>query len=185
MWYQVCCLLDRTTREWKKIKCICRCRWKWGTCIFQNRGRKFQVWWVEAARSSWWVFSEQYFEDLFTEEGMGAWKAIFEGGFNFAASEVRNKFYGTASSVQREEDRSASPSIQEYQNLDGKLKHNSTGEWSGNNWGAIGEWLWSEYERGQREWSWSAYERGQRLAIASKRILWHSVHLTWNSVDSC
>ena len=27
------------------------------------------------------------------------------------------------------------------------------------------------------------YERGQRLAIASKRILWHSVCLTWNSVD--
>ena len=68
------------------------------------------------------------FEDLFTEEGTGARKAIFEGGFNFAASGVRNKLYGTASSVQREEDRSASPSIQEYQNLEGKLKHNSTGE---------------------------------------------------------
>ena len=114
---------------------------------------------------------------------MGAWKAIFEGGFNFAASEVRNKLYGTASSVQREEDRSASPSIQEYQHLEGKLKHNSTEEWSGNNWGAIGEWLCCEYERGQREWSWSEYEWGQRLAIASMRILWHSVRLTWKSVD--
>ena len=68
------------------------------------------------------------FEYLFTEEGTGAQKAIFEGGFNFAASEVRNKFYGTASSVQREEDRSASPSIQEYQNLEGKLNHNSNWE---------------------------------------------------------
>ena len=68
------------------------------------------------------------FEDLFTEEGMGALKAIFKGGFNFTASEVRNKFYGTASSVQREEYRSASQSIQEYQNLEGKLKHNSTAE---------------------------------------------------------
>ena len=68
------------------------------------------------------------FEDLFTEEGTGARKAIFEVGFNFAASEIRNKLYGTASSVQREEDRSSSPSIQEYQNLEGKLKHNSTGE---------------------------------------------------------
>ena len=113
----------------------------------------------------------------------GAWKAIFEGGFNFTASEVSNKFYGTASSVQREEDRSASPSIQEYQNLEGKLKHNLTGEWSGNNWGAIGEWLWGEYERGHQEWSWIEYERGQRLAIASKRILWHSVRLTQYSVD--
>ena len=36
------------------------------------------------------------FEGLFTEEGTEAWKAIFEGGFNFTASEVRNKFYGTA-----------------------------------------------------------------------------------------
>ena len=27
-------------------------------------------------------------EDLFTEDGTGAWKAIFEGGFNFAASEA-------------------------------------------------------------------------------------------------
>ena len=68
------------------------------------------------------------FEDLFTEEGTGAWKAIFGGCFNFTASEVRNTFYGTASSVQREEDRSASPPIQEYQNLEGKLKHNSNGE---------------------------------------------------------
>ena len=66
---------------------------------------------------------------------------------------------------------SAYPSIQEYQNLEGKLKHNLTAEWSGNNWGAIGEWLWSEYER------------GQRLAVASKKILWHSVRLTWNTVD--
>ena len=123
------------------------------------------------------------FEDLFTEEGTVAWNDIFEEGFNFAASEVRNKFYVTASSVQREEDQSTSPSIQEYQNLEGKLKHNLTGEWSGNKWGAIGEWLWSKYERGQREWSWSEYEGGQRLAIASKRIIWHSVRLTWNSVD--
>ena len=114
---------------------------------------------------------------------MGAWKAIFEGGFNFAASEVRNKFYGTASSVQRKEDRYASPSIKEYQNLEGKLKYNLTGEWSGDNCGAIGEWLWSEYKREQREWLWSEYERVQRLAIASKRILWHSVCLTWNYVD--
>ena len=53
----------------------------------------------------------------------------------------------------------------------------------GSDRGKIGEWLWSEYERGQREWSWSAYERGQRVAIASKRILWHSVRLIWNSVD--
>ena len=32
------------------------------------------------------------FEDVFTEEGTGARKAIFEGGVNFTASEVRNKF---------------------------------------------------------------------------------------------
>ena len=43
-------------------------------------------------------------EGSFTEEGTVPGKDIFEGGFNFAVSEVRNKFYGTASSVQREED---------------------------------------------------------------------------------
>ena len=32
------------------------------------------------------------FEGSFTEEIMGAVKAIFEGGFNFAAYEARKKF---------------------------------------------------------------------------------------------
>ena len=32
------------------------------------------------------------FECSFTEEGTGAGKAIFEGGFKFAASETRKKF---------------------------------------------------------------------------------------------
>ena len=45
------------------------------------------------------------FEVSFAEEGSG--KAIFEGGFNFSASEARKKFYSTASEVQRVEDRSA------------------------------------------------------------------------------
>ena len=35
------------------------------------------------------------FEGSFTEEGMGAVKAIFEGGFKFAASAVRNNFEST------------------------------------------------------------------------------------------
>ena len=40
------------------------------------------------------------FEGLFTEEGKGAGKDIFEGGFNFSASEARKKFNSTASADQ-------------------------------------------------------------------------------------
>ena len=39
------------------------------------------------------------FEGSFTEEGTGAVKAIFEGGFKFSASETSEKFNITASSV--------------------------------------------------------------------------------------
>ena len=79
------------------------------------------------------------FEGSFTEEGTGAGKDIFEGGFKFAASEARKKSDSTASAVQREEYRSASPSTQEYQTLEGKLKHDSTGGQFGIDRGSIGE----------------------------------------------
>ena len=42
------------------------------------------------------------FEYSCTAEGMGAGKAIFNGGFKFAASEARNKFDSTDSAVHRE-----------------------------------------------------------------------------------
>ena len=76
------------------------------------------------------------FEDSCTEEGTGAGKAIFEGGLNFAASESRKKFDSTASAFQREEDRSAFPSTQEHKKLEGKMKHDSTGELSRSDQGA-------------------------------------------------
>ena len=63
------------------------------------------------------------FEDSCTEELMVEVKAIFEGGFNFAASESRKKSDSTNSEFQREEDRYAYPSTQEHQKLEGKLKH--------------------------------------------------------------
>ena len=44
-------------------------------------------------------------------------KAIFEGGVKLSASEARKKFDSTASSVHIEEDWSAYPSNQDYQNL--------------------------------------------------------------------
>ena len=47
---------------------------------------------------------------------------IFEGGSKFAASESRNKLYRTASVVHREEERSSSPSTQEYKKFEGKPK---------------------------------------------------------------
>ena len=78
------------------------------------------------------------FEGSFTYEGTGSGKAIFEGMFKFAASEAKKKFDRKDSAVQREEDWSASPSTEEYQKLEGKLKHNSTRERSGVDWGAIG-----------------------------------------------
>ena len=71
------------------------------------------------------------FKSSRTEEGMGAGKDIVEGGFRFAASEARKNFNITASAVQTDEDRSASPSTQEHQKLEGKLKHDLTGERSG------------------------------------------------------
>ena len=57
------------------------------------------------------------FEDSCNEEETGAGKAIFEGGFKLSASEARKKFDSTASSVHIEEDWSAYPSNQDYQNL--------------------------------------------------------------------
>ena len=75
------------------------------------------VWWVRAERSALWIFSEKYFEDSFTEEGMESGNYIFEGGFKFVASESSKKFNSTALSGQREEDRSASTSTQENQKL--------------------------------------------------------------------
>ena len=63
------------------------------------------------------------FEDSCTEEGMGVENSIFEGAFNFAASEASKKFDNTDSEVQREEYRSASPSTQEHKKLEGKLKY--------------------------------------------------------------
>ena len=62
------------------------------------------------------------FEVSFTEEGTLAVKAIFEGGFKFAASDARKKFNITASSLQREEDQSAYPYTQEHKKLEFKLK---------------------------------------------------------------
>ena len=55
-------------------------------------------------------------EGSFTDEGIGAVKAIFEGGFKFSAYRERKKFDSTASAVQREEDITASPYTQEHQN---------------------------------------------------------------------
>ena len=52
------------------------------------------------------------FEGSFTEDGTGSGKDIFEVGLMFAYSDARKKFDGTDSSVQIEEDRSASPSTQ-------------------------------------------------------------------------
>ena len=63
------------------------------------------------------------FEGSCTEEGTGSRKGIFEGGSKFSASKERKNFYGTASEAQREEDWPASPSNQEHQSLEGKLKH--------------------------------------------------------------
>ena len=54
---------------------------------------------------------------------MGEVKVLFEGGFKFAASEVRKNFDITDSAVHREEDRSASPSTRGHQKFEGKLKH--------------------------------------------------------------
>ena len=45
---------------------------------------------------------------------MVAGKVIFEVGFKFSASEARQKFDGTASAVQIEEDKYASTYTQEY-----------------------------------------------------------------------
>ena len=68
------------------------------------------------------------FEGSFTEEVTGVENYIFEGGLKFSASKASENFNITASAFQREEYRSSSPSTQEYQKLEGKLKHNSTGE---------------------------------------------------------
>ena len=76
------------------------------------------------------------FEGSFTEEGTGAGNAISEGGFILSASKARNNLYSTASGVQREEDRSSSPSTREHQKLGGRLKNYLSGERSGSDRGA-------------------------------------------------
>ena len=50
----------------------------------------------------------------FTEEGKVSGNAIFEGGFKFADSESGKKFDRIYSAVHIQEERSASPSNQEY-----------------------------------------------------------------------
>ena len=57
--------------------------------------------------------------------------------FKFSAYEARKKFYSTDSEVNIEEDRNESQSTQEYQKLEGKPKHDSTGEKYGGDWGVI------------------------------------------------
>ena len=57
-------------------------------------------------------YSGTIFEGLFTEEGIGAGKAIFEGGFKFTAYEAQNNFDAKYSAVRIEEYQSASPSTQ-------------------------------------------------------------------------
>ena len=52
------------------------------------------------------------FEGSLTECVTGARNYIFDVGFKFSASEARKFFDSTASAVQIEEDRSASPSTQ-------------------------------------------------------------------------
>ena len=71
------------------------------------------------------------FEYLFTEEGTGVGKSIFEGVFKFSVSETRNKFDSTDSVAYIEEERYASTSTQEYQKMEGKLDHDSIGGRSG------------------------------------------------------
>ena len=86
------------------------------------------------------VFSvSNSFEGSCNGEGTGAQNAIFEGKYKFSDSEARKNYDSTDLAVQREQDRSASPSTQEHQKLEDKLKQNSTEERSGRNNGAIGE----------------------------------------------
>ena len=68
------------------------------------------------------------FEGSFTEEGTGAVNSVFGGVFKFEASEARNNSDSISLAVQIDEDRSGYPSTQEYQKLEGKLNHDSTGE---------------------------------------------------------
>ena len=49
-------------------------------------------------------------EVSFTEDGVGAGKAIFEVMLKYSSSEARKNFYSTASAFQIEEDRSEFPS---------------------------------------------------------------------------
>ena len=70
---------------------------------------------------------------------MVAGNSIFEGVLKFSASEARKNFDITDSEFQVEEDHYEYTSTQEYQKLEGKLKHDSTGE----NRGVIGvSFLW-------------------------------------------
>ena len=77
------------------------------------------------------------FKGSFTEDRTEAGKDISEGVFKYTASDSRKKFDRIASTVQIEKYWHASPSTKEYQKLEGKLKHDSTGERLDQ--GAIGE----------------------------------------------
>ena len=59
---------------------------------------------------------------------MGSGKDIFKGKFNFATYDARKKLNITYSLVQRAEYRYISPSTQEYQKLENKLKQDLTEE---------------------------------------------------------
>ena len=57
--------------------------------------------------------------------------------FEFSAYDTGKNFDSTDSEVQREDDWSTSPSTQEYQKLEGKLKHDLTREQLGGDCGVI------------------------------------------------
>ena len=56
---------------------------------------RHNVWWVGGARSADEYLVRNIFEVLFTEEGTGLGKAIFEGGFKSGSSEARSKVDST------------------------------------------------------------------------------------------
>ena len=87
----------------------------WMRRFFWTRQRRQNVWLVGAARSTWWIFSEQVHElEVKQEQEM----------------------------IPLKEDSSLQP-LRQGRSLTAQLQY--TREQLGSNWGAIEEWLWSKW----------------------------------------
>ena len=128
----------------------------WTRRYFCTLYRRQTVWWVGDARSAWWIFSDQYFWSFIHWRGNGIRKGYLWKRFHVCSLWGKEEV--------------------QYHRFSRP----------GSNWAAIREQYLSDQGAINRALA------GNLLEIRSKVrnewevfILWHSVRMSWNSVDLC